>query len=260
MNLIKPFTNPKVLISILSILIVGIPISVRTQTNDCYEVKYSDVFGLNEQQEIRWDDYELDRLLRTDFRKDGLTTSFLIPLIVHQIMDFHPKCGRAKDPERYQKLLKLYFRIRDRDLTTIQSKSISEQLDYIRSDFYEQALDDRLLARMIYTMDDGPLYGEIPKRVPNFKNGKHIQTDFGQLTIVKYAGQIYLIASDKEKRLIWARIMTGVVPNRYLADLEFDENPVQKTPLVTRIHLHTSERLTLYIKNDGRFMYYFHSW
>lgn len=181
-------------------------------------------------------------------------------MIVFQLKDFHPKCSNKSEPERYQKLIKLYFRIRDQDFQPFQDKSVAEQLEFVRDDFYSQVLNDSLLVHMTYSMDDGPLNGEIPKRVPNFKSGKHVVTDFGQLTIQKNAGRIYLIATDHKKRTIWVRIMTGVVPKQYLTDLEFNEGAVEKTSLATRVHLHTSERLTLYLKNDGRFMYYFHSW
>lgn len=241
-------------------LVFGHSISAQIPTNKCFEIKYFDFFGLDERQKINWPDTELDSLLKTDFQKDGIKTSFLIPWIVFQLKDFHPRCNYKSDLERLKKLLNLYFRIRDQNFGSIQGKSIAEQLDFVRDDFYSQVLDDSLLVHMTYSMDDGPLKGEIPKRVPNFSNGKHIRTDFGRLTIFKNAGRIYLTAADHKKRVIWARIMTGVAPKRYFTDLEFNETAIEKTSLATRVHLHTSERLTLYLKNDGRFMYYFHSW
>lgn len=228
---------------------------------NCFEVKYFDFFGLDDKIKINWSDNELSELLNTNYSQNENNTSFFIPLIVFQLKDFHPNCDKSIDTERFNKLVSLYFKVRQKDVLILENKAIAEQLNFIRKDYYSQLEDERLLPYMRYTMDDGPLYGEIPKTVPKTKPLELISTDFGKLTIIKTNNRIFLTATDKANKRIWSRIMKGANTDRYLENLKFDKNSVEKTSLATIVHFYSEgERLNLYLKPNGNFMYYFHSW
>lgn len=246
---------------ILALCFFAVHTTAQNASEDCFEIKYLDFFGLDEIKEINWSDEEISELLGTDFSEKYDDTRFLIPFTVRYLKDFHPDCNNAIDMKRFNKLVALYFKVRLKDISPIENKSIEEKLNFIRQDFYNLVQDERLLPRMKYTMDDGPLYGEIPKSMPKSKTSESIITDFGKLSIIESNNQIFLVAADKENKTIWSRIVKGTSPDRYLRNLKFDKEPVEKTSLATIIHFYSEgERLNLYLKLDGKFMYYYHSW
>ena len=248
----------KILYSYIIIFVIFIFAgTLLAQKTNCFEVKHLNFFGIEEDSKINWSDEELDKLLETKFEDN---TYWMIPPTVFQLRSFHPNCNAEIDRKRFDKLTLLYFTIRKKDNSGWKNKTIDVQLDFIREDFYSLLNDENILPFLRYTMDDGPLYGEIPKAVPNWQKGKSILTEFGKIAIVKSKNKFFLIAADKQNKVIWSRIMTGTVPKRYLQNLEFYENPLQETPFATVIYLHTSERLTIYLKPDGKFICYFHSW
>ena len=114
---------------------------------------------------------------------------------------------------------------------------------------------------MRYTTDDGPLFGEIPKRVPKSKPSETITVDFGRISIIKSNDQIFLVATNEQGKKIWARILKGANPDRYLTNLKYDSENTEKTSLATVYYFYSEgERLSLFLKPNGEFMYYFHSW
>lgn len=235
-------------------------VAQKTDEN-CFEVKYLDFFGLAENNKISWSEEEINKLLEMDYSKNFDNTRFYIPLTVHFLKDFHPNCNKSVDTERFNKLVSLYFKIRQKDVSVVKNKAIGEKLDFIREDFYNLVQDERFLFRMRYRMDDGPLYGEIPKAVPKTKPLETVAADFGKLTILESNNRIFLVATDKKNQTIWSRIMKGTNPERHLRNLNFDKTPIEKTSLATIIHLYSEgEKLNLYLKPDGKFMCYFHSW
>lgn len=227
---------------------------------NCFEVKYLDFFGLDKIGDIKWSDEEINELLKMDYEKEFMGTRFYIPILVHFLKGFHPDCNKSINTEKFNKLVSLYFKVTLEDISLIENKSIKEKLNFIRGDFYRLVQIEKLLPLMKFTFDDGPLYGEIPEIVPNTKLLESATTDFGKLLIVESNEKIFLIATDKKNKTIWSRIMKGVNPDHYLKGLRFGENPVEKTSLAFIIHLYAGERVTLYLKPDGQFMYYYHSW
>lgn len=248
------------LIIIFALFLFNSFLAAQNIDKTCFEVKYLDFFGLDEVGDIKWSDEQINELLKINYEKEFMNTRFYIPILVHFLKDFHPACHTSIDKERFNKLLSLYFKVTLNEVNKLENKSIEEKLNYVRDDFYRLVQIDDLLPLMKFTFDDGPLYGEIPKTIPKTNSGKSVATNFGKITIVKSKDKVFLMAIDKEGKIIWSRIMTGVNPKSYLQDLTFTQNSVQETSLATIIHLTTGERLTLYLKPDGKFMYYYHSW
>lgn len=230
------------------------------QNKNCFEIKYFDFFGLDKIGEIKWSDEDINELLEWDYEKKFNDTRFFIPILVYQLRDFHPACNKSVDTQRFNKLVSLYAKTTLLNASYLENKSIEEKLNLIRDDFYRLVQIEELLPRMRFTFDDGPLYGEIPKTVPKVKSSDSVITDFGKLEIVESNEKTFLIAKDKKNRIIWSRIMKGVDADSYLGNLRFAENPVEKTSLAYIIYFQAGERLTLFLKPDGKFMYYYYSW
>lgn len=248
---------------IFSILIWTTSSLGQTQKS-CFEIKYLDFFGVENLDTIKWPPSELDQLLYTDFAKDEKEkirkTNFLIPFIVLQLKDYHPSCSNNLDTATFRKLKELYFKIRQQDISAINIKPISTQLEIIRQDFYSQVQNDSLLPFMGYTLDDGPFYGQLSKYIPDYKKGKSYKTDFGTLYITKHSEKIFLTVVNNEGKHLWTRVTTGNA-DRYLNEISFSERDILKTSLGYQLRMFSEgEALNLYLKSNGDFRYYFHSW
>ena len=140
--------------------------SIGQTREDCFEIKHLDFFGLESLDTTKFPASELDQLLITDFAKDekekARKTNFLIPFIVIQLKNYYPTCSTNVDTSTFRKLKQLYFKIRQSDISLIEGRTISNQLEYIRQDFYNQVRNDSLLPFMKFTLDDGPFYGQLP--------------------------------------------------------------------------------------------------
>lgn len=238
--------------------------SLGQTQKDCFEIKHLDFFGVENLDTIKWPPSELDQLLKTDFVKDEKEkkrrTNFLIPFIVLQIKDYHPSCSNNSDTATFRKLKELYFKIRQQDVSAINIKPLSTQLEIIRQDFYTQVQNDSLLPFMGYTLDDGPFYGQLSKYIPDCTKSKSYKTDFGTLYITKHSEKLFLTVVNNERKHLWTRIMTGN-SDRYLSEISFSEKDILKTSLGYQLRMFSEgESLNLYLKCNGDFRYYFHSW
>jgi len=238
--------------------------SVGQTQKSCFEIKYLDFFGVENLDTIKWPTSELDQLLKADFAKDEnekkRKTNFLIPFIVLQLKDYHPTCSINSDTATFRKLKELYFKIRQQDVSTINNKPISSQLEIIRQDFYSQVQNDSLLPFMGYTLDDGPFYGQLSKYIPDYKKSKSYKTDFGTLYITKHSKKIFLTVVNKQGKHLWTRVMTRNA-DRYLSEVSFSKKDILKTSVGYQLRMFSEgEALNLYLKENGDFRYYFHSW
>jgi hypothetical protein len=248
---------------IISLFFLTVAAFGQTKQN-CFEIKYLDFFGVEELDTMKFSSSELDQLLITDLAKNekekARKTNFLIPFIVMQLKGYYPTCSTNIDTSTFRKLKQLYFKIRQSDISIIKGKSISNQLEYIRQDFYSQVQNDTLLPFMNYTLDDGPFYGQQSKYIPNYKKGTAYTTDFGTLFITKYPNKIFVTVINKQGKHLWTRIMTGN-SNRQLTEINLSKENITKTSLGYTIGMFSEgEALKLYLKSNGDFRYYFHSW
>lgn len=231
---------------------------------DCYQIKYLDFFGLDKVEIIKWPESEVQNLTATDF-SEGRTdttikTNFIIPMIVYQLKEYHPKCNPKPDINYFNQIISIYCRIREIKEESLVNKTVVEKIDFIRDDFYKQVEDDKNLPFMFFTLDSGPFFG-LDYETPNaFEKIKTQKTDFGELAISKSDIKTVLTATDNENKIIWQKAITGL-SDRYLSELNFGNNPVEITSVATIVHMVSEgEQLTLFLKNDGKFMFYYHSW
>jgi len=250
---------------ILIILFIAINLTLFGQeSKDCYEIKYLDFFGLDEMEIIKWPESELGELSKIDYAKDRdkseIKTNFIIPIIVYQLKEYHPNCSEEIDTSYFNKISEIYLKIRGIDSTKFLKKSIAEKIDFLRADFYSQVENVDYLPKMTTTFDDGPFYGVDYKEESELKSIKTQVTEFGTLDVSKDKDKTILTSKDKIGNIIWQKVITGL-SERNLTELHFTENPMEYNSVATVAHMYSEgERFTLYLKSDGSFMYYFHSW
>ena len=252
---------------ILTILFLSLNLTLfgqQSNSEDCYEIKYLDFFGLDQMEIVKWEVSEIDELIKMDFAKDRgyseIKTNFTIPMIVYQLKEYHPNCNTEIDTSYLNKISELYLKIREIDSVELLHKTIVEKIDFMRADFYTQVRNLDYLPEMTMTFDDGPFYGVEFEQKLELKPIKTQETDFGLLSVSKINNKTILTAKDKNEEIIWQKSITGL-SDRNLTELHFTENPMEYNSVATVAHMYSEgERLTLYLKSDGSFMYYFHSW
>jgi hypothetical protein len=255
----------KMKIRILTTLLLTVGLSLFGQDSvDCYEIEYLDFFGLEQTEIVKWEESQLKELLEIDFAKDRgqseIKTNFIIPLIVYQLKEYHPNCTDEIDVEYFDKISAVYLKIREIDSTELLNKPIAEKIDYLRSDFYSQVKDVNYLPKMTATFDDGPFYGIDYDEKLDLEPLESQATEFGILAISKTDDKTILTCKDKNGNTIWQKLITGL-SDRNLTELHFRENSIEYTSVATVAHMYSEgERFTLYLKKDGNFMYYYHSW
>lgn len=252
---------------IFVILFLTLKLSLFGQNSnfkDCYEIKYLDFFGLDQMEIVKWSQSELDELLKMDFanerRQSEIKTNFMIPMIVYQLKEYHPNCVKNIDSTYFNKISEIYLKIREIDSSEFLKKSITEKIDFICADFYFQVENIDYIPRMIYTLDNGPFFGvDIDEKI-KMETVKVQETKFGMLYISKIDNKTILTCKDKNENVIWQKIIIGL-SNRYLTELHFAENPIEYNSVATIVNMYSEgEAFTLYLKNDGNFICYFHSW
>ncbi len=227
----------------------------------CFEIKHLDFFGI-EKLDIDWPDTEIDGLLKADDYQPTHSTSFFVPMVVKELAAYHSCTKNKTNTERLKKLVNLYIKLRKGNLSSLTSDMpFDKVLEIIRQDFYDQVNDDELLDQMIYSMDDGPLTGEATKIFPKDIEPIIVQTQFGSIKLAQGKERVYAGAFDKNEKPLWIKILKGTVPERYLKNFQPEKielNEFEAASILT--FFADGERVKIYVRPNGRFMFYTHSW
>lgn len=228
------------------------------QDNDCFEVKNLEFFVPRDVGHFRWPEKVLSELILSE----RPPAYFQLPPIVKQLSEYHPACGILHPDNRFELLTKLYSLIRNDEKFVLGNIPVIRKLEMIREDFYGLVNDDKIIPKLIATMDDGPLYGEIPKRtLGKLVSAKGHKTRFGKLTVSNYPTRVVVTAVDNGGNRLWSRVLKGTVPNRYLEAATLEDATLREADAVMSIGFHVDgEMLWIYLRPDGRFLYYTHSW
>lgn len=246
------------------LLAAAFAMSMSGQESDerCTDLKHLEFFGLKDISPPSWTETELEALIKQEKKTKSLEkTNFLIPLLVLQIAEYDPKCSKRQDTERFRKLTLLYSSIRGYETAAFSNLTIEKQIDFVRTDFYRQVDNDKLVVYMLSGFDDGPLEGETTQEFP-MENLKHAaKTEFGQIRFAQAEERVFVAAFDADNKLLWSRILKGTVPERYLNAISAKPVEVKSYDAAIVIGVFADgEKLNLYVRPNGRFMFYTHSW
>lgn len=234
------------------------------KTKDCYEVKYLDLFGFEGMPTVKWPDSEIESLMNMYSRDSSdelyIKSKFTLPILLYQMKDYHPKCNKKIDKDYFDKIVRLYFLIGNLDITKIEGKSVAKQIDFIRDDFYARIGDEANLHELIFTLDDGPIYGKDYLEPINTPPSDSISTEFGSLSIFYTNSGVVLVSKDKNGVVIWQKVFTRFYGDE-LYYINLSENPIHYNTVTTCVYMNADgERLTLYLNKKGQFLFYYHSW
>ena len=234
-------------------------VSASAQTRDCFEIRGLEFFVAKELQNTKWSENELEALLTTGKRE--IDSSWMVPVILMQLRAYYPNCHSLTPDTRLGLLLRLHASIRpDLRLTNLPTE---KKIEAIREDFYTQVNNDKLIRTLIYTMDDGPLYG----RVASFRQRKGDAPTlaqsfaFGKVRVDNLRNKVQVTGIDLNGKVLWSRILKGLNPERFLRKASDHGTQVVVSEFIISYRFYVDgERLTIYMRPDGRFLYYNHSW
>lgn len=246
------------LVTLLSFLVVLQPFTFA-QGKNCFEIRGIEFFVPANVGRLPTD-RALDEVISSESKPADFL--FLIPSIVEQLVVYDPICGNAKLDERFRLLLKTYAHIRKVRTLLSDNLSTNQKLEIVRKDFRYLVNNDRLYRKLIYTMDDGPLSGHIRReKLGKPKESREVATGFGKVILSNYPNRVVVTAKNTKGKELWSRVLTGSVPRRYLRAASTDKPVLVESEVALSISVFVDgERLTLYTRPDGRFMYYNYSW
>lgn len=226
----------------------------------CVKLDNYQFFVPDEIGEPGWTEETLTTLIEREDGKDP--TSWMVPVIVRELTEYAPACGARPVDKKFDLLIKLFSAIRRDKRLTSNVITVAKQVRLIRDDFQRQINNDRLFPYLILTFDDGPFSGEIV-RAGSERGGisKDVAASFGKLRFSNANDRVIVTAFDKRRKPIWSRILNRTNPDRYLRAARLDMLTVQRTKFVVVATTSVDgERLNVYVRPNGRFMYYTHSW
>jgi hypothetical protein len=242
--------------SIIGLLSLLMPLFGVAQS-DCFEVKYLDFFEWDLKISEEIDTKRVTEQTMFQIKEDNPMTIpqvAMIPMIVKELKYYHPVCTEKLDTASYQTLLDLYFGVSKMDMKILTNKTVSEQLDFIRDNFYTQVLDASFLPKMMLTYNYGPYYGEDVVEKIDMRAGKTTLTNFGKLVVIEGKNKSYLLGIDKQEQLLWVKATSVFdVQTKGISLGQIKENS-----LCYRVEVSSQNTpsFTLYLRPNGHFLFY----
>jgi len=231
--------------------------TAHSQTK-CIELKNYEFFVGTTRE--RWSENELKNLIEAKPSADE--AGWLVPPILNQLARYEPACGEEQVDRRFELLLKLYSIVRI--ISSLEDASVSplDKLNLIREDFQTQLHDDKAFRRLVYTMDDGPLAGK-PASSARSKPvaSRDHEVVFGKVRFSNTRTGVVVTAFGRKRKQLWSRSLQAAHTKLALKKAQLETLTVEETDFVVVARIFVDgERLTLYTRPNGRFMYYTHSW
>jgi hypothetical protein len=244
-----------VLLTVIIFLSLAHPAPSQTP---CVELKNFEFFTRDTKE--RWSESALETLIKA--RPSADSGGWVVPVIVEQLARYEPACGGNQVDRKFELLLRLYATVRN--LPRLEDVSLTpyDKLTLVRQDFQIQLNNDQGFARLIYTTDDGPLAGKPTSaaRTRPVASRDHV-APFGKLRFSNTRTGVVVTALGRRGKVLWSRSLQGMNPKRALKEAQLETLSVEQTDFVVVARIVVDgERLTLYARPNGRFMYYYHSW
>ena len=224
----------------------------------CVELKHFEFFIRDTKE--RWSESALETLIKATPNPDS--GGWVVPVIVEQLSKYEPACGDTQVDRKFELLLRLYAIVQNLPRLDDVTLSSYDKLTLIRQDFQTQLNNDRGFERLVYTTDDGPLAGK-PTPAPRTKPiaSRDHDVSFGKLRFSNMRTGVVVTALGRRGKVLWSRSLQGGNPKRALKQAQLETLSVEQTDFVVVARIIVDgERLTLYVRPNGRFMYYYHSW
>lgn len=241
----------KLLLTVTTCLLLAQAASSQTT---CVQLKNYDFFvGANRE---RWTENEIENLIKAKPKADD--AGWLVPVILKQLSRYTPACGETEVDRRFTLLLKLYGLVQILPRLDEETVSLYDKLKLIDQDFQAQLKDDKGFDRFIYRLNDPPLTGK-PITGPRAKPLASRDEDvvFGKLRFSNTKTGVVVTAFGKRGNVLWSRSLQGANPRQALKEAQLDTLAVEQTDFVVAAHVDVDgEKLSLYVRPNGRFMYY----
>ncbi|MGH1436460.1 MAG: hypothetical protein ACRBG0_18600 [Lewinella sp.] len=247
-------------------ILIGLPLFLMAQENDkqhCYYIKFLDFYGVDSSQEVAiWSNDDISQFShRLTDSYDVTNPNFLIPVIIAQLPSYHSNCNANIDTSTLDNLTRLYGLLSKTPFSKLLNADKDTQIDNVRNSFYHLVEKDSLVSEMLFTMDDGPFTGEnISDSVILTGPIRTVQLPLGTLSIYEQLNKVILEYKGTSNRVTWRKAIT-YNDNEYLSDLFIPDEIITTSSLAIEVNIYLNkEKVSLFIRKTGGFMFYFYSW
>ena len=237
------------------------PLFMQAQNNDtvdCYPIKFLDFYGVSDSTNVAiWSNNQILQLIQ-----EPTPPPFFIPVVVSQLPNYYSNCNSKVDTIALDNLTHLYALISKTELDSLLKPNKGFQIDLMRNIFYDRIDNDSLVAEMMFTTDDGPFFGDdIPYSEILVDPDYTLHLAIGILAVHKQPNRVIVEFRGKDDEISWRKELTLFGVEEDFSELHIPEDVYQTTSFSTKISLYLDEEeLSLYLRNNGEFMFYFYSW
>jgi hypothetical protein len=185
--------------------------------------------------------------------------------MLHQVKDYYERDDWTKDEKDFgQEVSKFFAATLDNDDLKISERdnnTFCQGLNKLKQAFYALCEDDNVFYQMIYTLDDGPFYGLNTDLTFPIKDSLKLDDIDAKMYLREQGDTCTLELVDRNGQTKWKKIVARS-DEYYIRDVGFANEPVRdKNELGYKIGFFGSgEFIHLYLRTDGAFRLYYHSW
>lgn len=200
-----------------------------------------------------------------EIEKDELEAAdFFIPIIINQIKYIYSDHILEENEKniliQFSKFLERKWNNKNFKIMKESSGTeICEKVNMIIDKYHLLSEDDSEFYKMIFTLDDGPYFGYDTEI--ELKKIEEIQIDNFKLVLRGNKLKYTLELLDIDGSLKWKKLIAKS-KNHYITEMGFSNQPIRvKNELGYKVALYgEGELVQLYLKKNGEFRLFFHSW
>ncbi|MFT4601474.1 MAG: hypothetical protein ACI857_001654 [Arenicella sp.] len=262
----------KPIFKILPFLILGFTScnSENTNSDNCniQEIKYLSTYIDSRMYDVAGGNAEIDLKTAQEMcnmdREMLKEARHLIPMLLQDvgmyfsdsILETHEKLLISEFSKIFSKIWKDETLVIESDATELE---YCEKTDLIIDKYHEFSENDSEFYKMIYTLDDGPFFGIDTDSM--YSKIEEIALDEKTLILRGNGTENTLEVTNQSDELIWRKIIARS-SDYIIHTLEFADKPIRvNNKLGYKIALYgDGELVQLYLKKNGSFRLFFHSW
>ncbi len=233
-----------------------------------HKIKYLSTFSSSRMWEIlrgngNWNEKRISEL--SNYIKSEENVLFYLPLLLSQINNFDSSSDYTSSEKKIIVQASICFanalNNKELEITKKDQTSIRSGLDNLVVEFYKLCENDETFPKLIYTFDDGPFYGVDSDYILHNVDSIYLKDINSTIVLSENDNISILTMFDHSGNTKWRKILSHS-ENRFITNVEFVENPILDiNDLGYKIGLiGNGEFIHLYLRNDGRFRLFFHSW
>ncbi len=258
----------KILLLTILVLISFKPIITSAQTCEVKDIKYLSTYIDSRMWEVAGGNAAINLEVAQEMSSLGdkkiESATIYIPMLIKEIERYYADYNLdGSEKSILLEISKIFSKIWSNESFVISNESseieVCQKVNLIIDRYHQVSQDDSEFYKMIFTFDDGPFMGIDTDLELN--KIKEISIDDKKLILRGNGSENTLEVKDKSGQLLWRKIISRSEEYK-ITNLVFADDPIRvNNELGYKIALYgDGELVQLYLRKNGAFRLFFHSW